>query len=431
MKHTKYDKSGFTLVEIAIVLLIGGLFLVSVSRIYGLYMKQYLYKTNEYRLQQTHDALLTYRSGAGRFPCPADPRLAPGDVGYGEEVCPSAGGCPTGLKCVNGRDVDGDGIPERVLIGAVPHNTILDFFANGGVFAENVRFPDFGAFSVIDVYGTKLSYAVTEELSNPGYSFLNPAPSNLGAISITDEFNKSIITPPESGQVVVFSHGENRVGGYDKNGTFHTDCIISSFYTGSDPGYVAGGVIPPGINSSSIQRDKENCDDNDAIFIVGSRSMAPGAHYYDDSLYYINATSQELWKPSFLSNGMAWYNTNSGNVGIGVDAPRFDAKLHVGDKSGSHEADMHAPYVRAQKYCDSTGDDCMDPETIAGNLPQMTCPNQYEAVVAIENNHVICEPVIVSVPTSACPNGEFLVGVSNLGHIKCAPPPGGASPANP
>jgi len=419
MKYIKKAESGFTLIEIAIVLVIGGLFLASVSRMYKISMEKYLYEVNNYRLQQTHDSLLIYKTGDGRFPCPADASLAPGDAGYGEEVCPSVGGCAAGIKCVNGRDVNGDGTPERVLIGAVPHNTILDLF-HDGPYADTATFPDFGDFSVIDVYGVKLKYAVTEELSNKGYSFFNPAPSNLGAISVTDEFNESVVNPADSAQIVILSHGKNRVGGYEKNGIQNTDCKISSGYLAGEAGYVAGGAIPAGVNSSSIETDKENCDDNDAIFIVGSRSLSLGSNYYDDSLYFVNVTSQELWSASFLSSGMAWYNTNAGNVGMGVDNPQ--AKLHIGDDAGSGEGDINALSLRADQFCDGLNDNCMDPRTIAGDLPEMTCPHSYEAIVAIENNSVVCRPVITTLPTSTCPSGQYLVGVSNLGNIQCAPP---------
>jgi prepilin-type N-terminal cleavage/methylation domain-containing protein len=421
MKYYKNAVCGFTLIEMSIVLLIGGLFMASIGRMYKVYMKQYLYEVNDYKLQQTRDALLLFRTGAGRLPCPANASLAAGDTGYGIEVCPTtAGSCVAGIECVDGRDVNGDGTPERVLIGAVPHITILDLFENGP-FAERAKFPDFAAHSVYDAYRTKLRYAVTEELSNSGYSFFNPAPSNIGAISITDEFNESLVKPEGSGQFVVFSHGENGVGGYYRDGTRNTDCIIPSGYTGAEAGYVPGGTIPAGVNSSSIETEKENCDDNDAIFILGSRSLANNSNYYDDTLYYVNITSQELWKASLLSNNEAWYNTNAGFVGMGVDTPQ--EKLHIGDPSGSNEGDISALSIKADRFCANDGSDCMDPRTIAGNLSQMTCSNPYQAVVAIENNEVVCQTVITSLPNVTCPAGEFLIGVSNLGNVKCGPPP--------
>ncbi len=421
MKHYKKSVYGFTLVELAIVILIGGLFLSAIGHSYKIYMEKYFYNVNNYRLQQTRDSILLFQAGAGRLPCPADATLDPSDAGYGWEVCPPAGVCAPGIECVDGRDVDGDGTPERVLIGAVPHNSILDLFENGP-FADTAKFPDFAAYSVIDAYRTKLRYAVTEGLTSSSlYSFFNPAPSNIGAIFVTDEFDESIIHPEGSGQFVVFSHGENGVGGYSREGTRNMDCVIPSGYTGSDPGYVPGGAIPPGVNSSSIETDKENCDDNDAIFILGSRSMADNSSYYDDTLYYVNVTSQEIWRASLLSGGMAWYNTNAGNVGMGVEVPQ--AKLHIGDSSGANEGDINALSLRADKFCDNLGGDCMDPRAIGGELPQMTCPNSYEAVIAIENNSVICAPVITALPTASCPPGEYLAGVSNLGNIHCAVPP--------
>ena len=432
MTYYKKSTCGFTLIEIAIVLLVGGLLLASLSRMYTVYMKQYLHNVNDYRLQQTRNALALYQAGDGRLPCPADASLSPTDAGYGLEICPTGAGCPASIECVNGRDVDGDGTPERVLIGSVPHNTILALFENGP-FADTARFPDFAAATILDAYRVKLRYAVTEEMTDIGYSFFNPAPNNIGAITITDEFNEQLTTPDDSAQFVIFSHGKNGVGGYSKNGSRDNQCIIPSGYTAGETGYVPGGNIPAGPNSSSIETDKENCDDNDAIFILGSRSLGDNSSYYDDHLYFINITSQELWKASLISNGMAWYNTNAGNVGLDVANDKPQAKLHVGDQSGSNEADMNALNTLSDWYCSNTDNtafpdqadnpssNCMNPSAIGGNLPKMTCP-AHQAVVAIENNSVVCQTVISALPASGCPVGEYLVGISNLGNIRCAIP---------
>ncbi|MCC6598583.1 MAG: prepilin-type N-terminal cleavage/methylation domain-containing protein [Alphaproteobacteria bacterium] len=410
-KSFRHSQDGFTLVEMAIVFVIVGLvMLMGVGVVRNYYIHIQHQKTVD-NIRMTQAALGEYLGIMGRYPCPADPTLPPADVNYGREQCRTSplpddcAGTPAGIECTNddSRDVDGDGLPEVVMIGMLPSRDIQDL-VTGTPFREA---------HILDGYGLRLTYAVTEAMTDNANNTANPVNNAIGAIRVEDENGTSLTVPDRSAHFVIVSHGQNGKGGYLQNGNIFPDCnvMILGVPAPAPPGSF-GGVDP----------EKENCDRNDAIFVKGIKSMIENSNnYYDDIVFFRAGGFQSLWTHSLNSPaGKTWINnTNLGNVGVGPTLAMPQQAMHIaGDLSAQTE-------VKAQAYCGlagPTGLDCLIPATIGGVGTK--CPSATDAAFGIADNTLLCRQVFSSkaiFASKTCPAGQYLVAISNKGNIKCAP----------
>src|SRR5690606_11392761 len=72
-----------------------------------------------------------------------------------------------------------------------------------------------------DRWGSRILYAVTEELARSPGQYINYE----GGIHVIDEADRSVITPEGSAAYVVLSHGPDRVGGVSvSGGQVGTEC---------------------------------------------------------------------------------------------------------------------------------------------------------------------------------------------------------------
>ncbi len=430
--------SGFTLIELALVIIISGSIMVAAAQFMKIYTINLKYEKNIKHLKMSQDAINEFFGMNGRYPCPANPTLLPSDDGYGLEQCrsafdlannrndctvtPSAAGetglpgivgTPEDLSCTTefSRDGDQNGQPDVVMMGIIPFRTL----------ADNAGFVPYVERYKLDAYYTYISYAVTEHMSDrTRFDQINPVNPNTGAIRVEDENDISLTAPDSLPQpngtahYVIYSHGDNRKGGYLITGNMVDNCFVS-LIPGDDP-----VQTPSGPSANGIADEIENCDNNDAIFKKGIRSTVDGSDYNDDILLFKATGAFSLWRNSLASNGHI-FNTNIGNVGVGTDSPTH--KLHV---VGDLSAETNTTSVR---YCDDTSNDCLLPATISGTGyaeteaggTQPSCPPN-EVAYAIHENRILCRRVNWTLPTQSCPLGEYLVGFSNAGSIECSAP---------
>jgi prepilin-type N-terminal cleavage/methylation domain-containing protein len=124
-KNQFHSPEGFTLLELSIVILVVGVLLTPLLRLYQTYQIEEL-------TRKTKEHITVATNGIGifnplRLPCPADRSLPPSDPAYGFEVCDLAliPNCTPfsnqGICQTNGsRDADGVGGIDKVVIGGVP-----------------------------------------------------------------------------------------------------------------------------------------------------------------------------------------------------------------------------------------------------------------------------------------------------------------------
>ncbi len=419
----KINQFGFTLVEMALVILISGFIMIAAAESLKLYTINLKHEKTLEHLKISQSAINEFYGLKGRYPCPADPTLPPTNSNYGIELCRSnadltnntdnCNGTPPNLFCptpgnIFSRDGDQNGQPDIIMIGIVPFRTLY----------ENVKYTPYSENYRLDSYSTYLSYAVTEHMTNRFvHDVFNPANPNTGGIRIEDENNISLTTPPDSAHYTIYSHGENRKGGYSSAGVMIDNCLVS-LIPGTPPAAAAPGPAPAG---SGIDDEIENCDNNDAIFRKGIRSIANNDEYNDDILFFKANGASSLWKTS-LANSNNIYNTNLGNVGVDTINPSH--KLHVAGDLSAQTSTV------ATRYCDGIGTtNCLLPAAIAGsgsaqtesNGTQDRCPPN-EVAYAIHENKIVCRRLNWTLNAQDCPSGEYLVGISNTGNIECALP---------
>lgn len=397
--------SGFSLVEMSIVLIISGIFMSALFVAAATLTRSKDFDTTQEHIQRAQEALRDFYGLNGRYPCPANPALAPANANYGLEDCAAPPACPAADVCVTSvgaRDADGLGGADDVLIGALPINTLSENLADRG---SLVRFKPYEG---TDGYNMKFTYAVTREMTDATkYNVAMPANVQLGAIALTDEFGRDLVTPASSAHYVIVSHGENRRGGYTPLGQLVDDCTIINSITSA--------VETPGNNVTTlgVRKELENCDDNDAVFVKGLRSMVEDDNYFDDIVYFNTSTANTLWAVSTM-NPLWYYNTNFGNVGVGVDNPL--SKLEI---NGDILADTQ---IMAQDgFCAQDGSDCLDPNALGGT-GMAKCPVGQMAT-GIENNQLVCDDILPPGFTISCPNpGEYVTSFTNKGNVTCAAP---------
>jgi prepilin-type N-terminal cleavage/methylation domain-containing protein len=312
------NSRGFTLIELAIVLTIISLLIGGMAAV----LQNYILKKREAELIQKTDAITSALAlyiqdesfygdnpltaavetnffiadpNGAQFPCPADPRLGPGEAGYGLESRsppkidpsdPALGPCDASWP--GGTSGSGS---TTVYHGAVP-------FLDLGLTADQT----------IDPYKNRFSYSVSKTVSDPDAYKLGRKPE--GAIEV--ERYKMDGTPDTSISNVSF-------------------VLVAAGPTGEGAYGVASNSLTPCNNSA---RDGENCD-GDNVFVDANDyrvNKNGSSEFYDDTIFTSLrgiADKEEYWANSQDGTGEHVVNMNPGNVGIGpnVDAPK--ARLHV------------------------------------------------------------------------------------------------------
>jgi prepilin-type N-terminal cleavage/methylation domain-containing protein len=386
MKKLKKE-SGFSLVELALVLAIVGLAVATALETYNTYARTKVIGTAIERKMNVEAALARYVSANGAFPCPADPALPSNNPNAGVSNCmagstsvPDASGGVLRVAGMRDTNADLDSVVDPVLVGMVPYTTL-------GISARES----------IDSWGSRLTYAISQYLTNP--ATYNP---QRGAIRVelydqsagTDNpiLNGSVpsqVVPgagtPDAFMLALVSHGPDRKGAYNIYGARPIAC------------------------NSTQGRDNENCD-GDAAFreVTYQVSSRDSAQFYDDPFLTSDISlDSDKWKSS---GAMAMGNKQegAGNVGIGTWNPQEKV-----DVNGAVLADE----VHAQRFCNAAGANCFPAELVAG--AGSTCTGGLMA--GIQNAAADCAAKVstAGITPGSCGTGQYMVGFNANGTIKC------------
>jgi prepilin-type N-terminal cleavage/methylation domain-containing protein len=233
----RQTQRGFSLIELAIVVMIGGLLITTMSSMLLVYIKSTDIKVTKQRIDAIDGALQEYLSLNGNYPCAASRTAAVNSAAFATQITNCAAGGP-GVATATGTG------GRIVVIGAVP--------------TRSLNLPDDYVF---DAWGRRFTYAVTALQTAPAtYTRDN------GAIAITaDAAGTSVITPAGAAHYIIVSHGADGVGTYSFNGILGTPC-----------------------NAAAL--DSENCDDNAIFRRTLVTSTTSSASHFDD-LVKFRATS--------------------------------------------------------------------------------------------------------------------------------------------
>ena len=422
---------GYTLLEMALVLIFAGLFLAAAIPLYDFYRAKIKYDDTVITQKHIDQALTGFKGIRGRYPCPARGNRVPGDPDYGLEVfnCTTVaatiapGSCLDGLCIETGartRNVNGTAITPLVIRGTIPFRTL--------------RIPEDKSF---DEYGGKFSYAVTSILTDkPTFRV------NNGAIDIVDNQNPpvTLLQPQASAHYFVFSHGPDGVGAYNRAGIISTPC--------DGPMYDNDNCRTTPASATAIYRHSLKSEE---AMIFGSSATLPTTpttsvnRHYDDFADYVGIGTQPMWEVAEDTNGNLLNTINlttalngqvfmgrQNNTSMDSTGPRSsDLRLQVegtirvpplapGDPRAGTPANPNQNDGRIDRMCDQNSGDCM-PSALLGarnaNDPRwLRCNNMAptNAGNQIHNSVIECGP-----PRVQCPSGELLRGFDSDGLPLC------------
>ncbi len=428
------NSKGFTVIELAFVIMVSGLLMITAFTIYNSYQKQGDIRTTIDNLRLNEQALARFYSSYNFYPCPADPALPPGDPLYGVAQCrvlPTDPCLVQECPIKTGSDVDNDGNDDAVLVGIVPFVTLYDFIKVQTNAGSRSKMPYYATTS-LDAFKNRIAYAVSETMADeaPTYSVVGSvitpviAPNGVvpknpkwGIIEINDANGNSMLEPPGSAHFVVFSLGDNGFGAHTATGDLVESCEMLDAF--------GNPIALPGFNNTSLagmRLERENCDNSDEVFVQEIRSIADTNSYFDDILIIGMSQINNIWTTN-TTGGL--YNTNAGNIAVGPNLTDGSQALHVNGDPAATPAPIPGniraeTQMQAQNgFCskDTADPGCLDPRFIAtsGVLPtaDQNCP-AGEVAYAIENNRLLCKsilpPGLMDLPT--CPTGEFLRGIN-------------------
>lgn len=436
-------QSGFSIVEIALVLIIFGF----VSSIVLLALRTY---TEQARITKTRDAIEnssniinSFNGENGVYPCPAPLNLAPNAPGYGVSM---AGAAIAANSRIGRNDINGDGINEQYVYGAVPFNTII----NDPVLSLSTTDDlSFSGKDSLDGWGNKIVYIVSRHLCDPAYAAATGITGNPeGVLDVVTEATCTSVNPadapgtlvPQSvlpgdcnadnrryAQFVVISHGETGRGAFNENGQRGENCFdVLQQLPAGDPGLGPQGV---GDWFNNFASDRKNCkyDRPDVAgvrngeFFYGLRSEGDDRTYYDDYIKFFYEDNYQIFGSAtnltqILPNGTTvdiprMQNVNTGEIGIGLQDPQ--EVLHI-------NGDLQAFDIEADEFCaDIDNGVCMPVDVLT--TTGIVCPNG-EAMQSIELNSVNCTDPFAGLNfTCPLPN-ERLRLVSSDGTFECCDP---------
>lgn len=240
--------AGFTLVEVAIVVLIVGLAIATAASAYDQWAQFHRQFVTKRHMSLISDAVERFIDANGRLPCVARADVTRNDPAYGVETDCAAPAGP-GVTSVAGRD----GIEVR--IGTFPVRAIEDT----GLPPEQQRQLLYDR-ALEDGWHQKTTYAVTVPMAANANGYRN----GLGAIFVNDAAGNSVVLPAGQAMYALVSHGADGVGA----GLPYSTALVQPCSAGS------------GL-------DVENCDGDDAVFVRSLLySENPGAAHFDDFTAY-------------------------------------------------------------------------------------------------------------------------------------------------
>lgn len=251
-------QAGFTLIELAIVMVISGFLISLLGSALVSYTKKNKIKTTEFRMEKIEEALEQYLNINGRYPCAASRFLGPDDTNFAEQQTTNCRGGPVLAGTVRVPGQLGSSPLNSVRIGAVPTRTL--------------NLPD---EFIVDAWGNKFTYAVTETQAtivplDPNQSYA----ADGGRIAVRDGVSNTVVFPANSAHYVIISHGITGNGAYPLGAA-------------TTPSVVCGAAA-----------DSLNCNDASSIFRTTLVNSDVGnASFFDDYVRFKGQTAPVITVP--------------------------------------------------------------------------------------------------------------------------------------
>ncbi len=306
MTESRRKSRGFSLVEIAIVLLILGFVLTIGLQATGAYLSQERRKVSLARVAGLDVALANYVAVQGRLPCPADGSLATGVALAGVEARTAATGVCTAmatgvvpwvtLGLTENEALDGwnTRISYRTVpaVAVPPAATNLGFTSNRALDATNCD-PGGTAVRALLALGAPPQSVETCAAACTLATLANcTSPTNFmtgRGLNVRDNVAPAgtLLMDPAAGTgaaYVLISHGENRGGGYDSAGTLQAGTPANGVLEAPNANNQALPVLPaafidaPFNDSDGAARFDDIVSRPTLMTLLTRAQLAPRAH---------------------------------------------------------------------------------------------------------------------------------------------------------
>ncbi len=414
------SQAGMSLLEMAIGLVVVGLIVVPIMKMYQHDYIEKAYETNLGALNESLDGVNQFFiSGNGFYPCPTDLSLTQGDNDFG-----ASGDCTlTNVKlCSNPTWFTSGGIcktsdlASSVIIGGLPfadlkmsNEEALDFWGNKLIYAVSHRQ---SALATYTYNGAAISIM---SVDNPVLVAAGPA-SNPDRDGIPDIW-------PDAQDIYIFSTGENGIGGYTHQ----------------------GNRLSPSLCNDTLTYENENCDFDNIFFALkgpedtefGAYSKGNNAQQYDDMTVYQQALPLATWyqdskNPLYVDKDFVL--TQATKVAIATSdnnpsSPYSEVNLKVDGaiRSDVIPATGEGGHLRSDEYCDTDGPsfNCLDPKYVTDAEDSMNCieggsyTNEVTRGVMSVYGSAATSSVGCSTGTNASSGVRLQVDNSKFGVVDC------------
>lgn len=308
MNRRKISISGFSIIEVALVVLVGGILLTTAATTLIDYLQQLKVTTTQNRMQEVNNAIVMYLQQYSALPCAASLTDAQDSTTFGRQINDPPGGItnnnyspspPGGVpnNCyasvvpgVGAFQATSPSLPPPLLAytpdpvdGTTPTPpppyTSSGFVVIGAVPVRDLNLPD---QDIADAWGDRFVYAVSDVLtiiiSNTNGSSSSAYDSSQGSISVIDGTGAEITgRPGGAAQFVLLSLGADRAGAYTIAGAPPS--------AGSCP---APGTVP----------EAQNCNFPTAIF----RKTTQTTGFDDIVTFYAQSNSTDTMPPGIVTS---------------------------------------------------------------------------------------------------------------------------------
>jgi len=241
---------GFTLAEVAVVVLIVGLLLGGLLGTYSNQIELSRISDTRRTLETARDALLGFAAANGRLPCPATA------ASNGAEQ-PAGGNCTVSVA------------PERQGVGFLPAATLglTPIDSNG---------------YLIDAWGSRVRYAVTND--NGNFTFTTQGQLRLQLTDLNPATPQTTLLRVCTTAVGIINPNSNTAACSALSTTLTNSAVAVIFSVGKN-GVVGGtGVVGVGLD------EKKNLQspNSDRVFISHNPIPAPSANEFDDVVIWLS-----------------------------------------------------------------------------------------------------------------------------------------------
>ncbi|HTK84647.1 MAG TPA: type II secretion system protein [Patescibacteria group bacterium] len=387
---------GFSLIEVAIGLLIVGLIIGPEIEYYAAWKNTQVIELTVGNANTAKTALKKYALNNGCYPLPADPGSNLTNPTAGTEAVPAPGrtdctdltaGQLAAIPTCAGDDAV---VCKTPCSGATPNCSA----GSPVILIGELPYATLGLPKVyaVDGYGRKFTYAVSANLTG-----VTAFDNTKGAIAVSDLNGNSgnqgaTIGPETNVHYALISHGRDALGAFTPEGVLNGNCPATG-------------------------KDRENCN-NDGLFDNGYglyfdqngvqqykrlETTVAGVNHFDDFVYFDFTLSSDIWTKTTQAGAVGDIVSNTGgNVKVtqptAVGGPSLaQAKLDV-------RGDVAADALWAGDLCDTSANSFTGPSTYTNKPCQPTKMDGTPGTNGFDPD-VIAQPVAVADKTQQSGKG--------------------------